>query len=120
LAAMTYTNLGNVYINQNDYNQAQAMFLSAIEYPQVPVFAWRGLLETHMRLGEYQQALEVIERILPDAEPDDIETFLLYKAQAYYNLKQTDQALEVLQQIIMQYPENTTAPTVLEAIKKGG
>ena len=120
LTGLTYTNLANVKFNLGDYVQAREAFGKALEYKPGYTPARRGLLETFMRLGEYQNALDLTENILPQASPVDSQTYLLYQAQAYYNLNKTGRALEVLQFIIEHYPQNSAAQSILEAIKKGG
>ena len=120
LAGLTYTNLGSVRFNLRDYAGARETYSQALEYNPDSAPARRGLLESLMRLGEYQMALDLTERILPESSPVDSQTFLLYQAQACYNLNLTDRAIEVLQFIIDHFPQNPSAPSILEAIKKGG
>ena len=120
LAGLTYTNLGSVRFNLGDYSGAREAYSQALEYNPDSAPARRGLLESLMRLGEYQMALDLTERILPASSPLDSQTFLLYQAQAYYNLNRTDRAIEMLQFIIEHFPQNPSAPSILEAIKKGG
>jgi 4-amino-4-deoxy-L-arabinose transferase-like glycosyltransferase/Tfp pilus assembly protein PilF len=120
LQAKSYANIGIINLGKADYEQARESFQTALEYDPDLRQARTGLLETAMRLGDFSGALTLIDEVLPQASPDEVPAFLLYRAQAYYNLGETQKAVEILEGIITDFPDYDQARRILEAIKMGG
>jgi len=120
LLAQSYANLGVININRNDPAAAYNLFNKALEYDSSLSPAGQGLVEAAMRLGKFEEALEFLDNLIPTLNPETEVQYLLYKAQAYYNLGKVDSSITILQEIIERYPDYHPAHRVLEAIKKGG
>ena len=54
--------LGNRYLEEMDYEQAVIAFTNAIEIDPMSVDARLGLVETYIRMGEFELALEAAEK----------------------------------------------------------
>lgn len=120
LQAKSHANIGIVNLGKADYEQAQESFQIALEYDPDLRQARTGLLEAAMRLGDFSRALTLIDGLLPQASPSETPAFLLYRAQAYYNLGDKPKAIETLEELMAAYPDYEQARRILEAIKMGG
>lgn len=105
-----------------DYAVAAAKFMEVISlYPdgQFVVNAQYWLGQTHLKAGEFSQALEVAFALL-GAHPDNARSAetLLTIAEAYIGLEDSAQADEQLRMIVGQYPTSLAADRARELLAR--
>jgi 4-amino-4-deoxy-L-arabinose transferase-like glycosyltransferase len=120
LIAKSHANIGVIKLASTEYTNAVESFQTALKYDPDLYQASSGLLESLMRMGEYERALELLENLLPKATQDELLPFTLYYAQAHYNLGKIKAAETILEELLNEYPDYLPAQRILEAIKKGG
>ena len=120
LMAKSYANIGIINLGQGRHEKAFESFQMALKYDITLRQAKTGLLEASMRTGRFAKALQLADELLPEADRHEIPAYMLYRAQAFYNLGDEQNAVNILEKIIIDYPEYQPAYKILEAIKTGG
>jgi tetratricopeptide (TPR) repeat protein len=120
MMALAWANVGVINLNKSENPLALEAFETALSLDSTLDQARRGLLEALMRTGGFERALELSNLLIPESAGPELRTFMLYKAQALYNLGKNAEAVETLEEILTLYPEFETARRILEAIKTGG
>jgi len=120
LLSKSFANIGVIKLGKKEYIEAAENFRIALQNDPDLYQASSGLLESLMRLGEFKQALELVEKLLPEASQSELLPFTLYYAQAHYNLGDIQTAITILEELLKEYPEYIPAQRILSAIKKGG
>ena len=91
------------------YAQAIALFQALVEtngnHPLASnCYYWIG--ESYFALGQYGPALEALNRVFGYAESHKLDDALLKEGMCYLNLRQSDQAKTVFQQLLEKYPQS--------------
>jgi tetratricopeptide (TPR) repeat protein len=120
MMALAWANIGVINLNKSENSRALEAFEIALALDSTLDQARRGLLEALMRTGDFERALKLSDELIPQSEGIERRTFMLYKAQALYNLGRNAEAVESLEELLVLYPEFETARRILEAIKTGG
>ncbi|NIP42332.1 MAG: tetratricopeptide repeat protein [candidate division Zixibacteria bacterium] len=120
MMALAWANIGVINLNKSENSRALEAFEIALSLDSTLDQARRGLLEALMRTGDFERALKLSDELMPQSEGIEMRTFMLYKAQALYNLGRNAEAVETLEELLVLYPEFETARRILEAIKTGG
>ncbi len=120
MIALAWANIGVINLNRSENSEALEAFETSLSYDNTLDQSRRGLLEALIRTGEYNRALELAEELIPQSSGIELRTFMLYKAQALYNLGRNGDAVEALEELLGLYPDYEPARRILNAIKTGG
>ena len=113
--------LGQIYLETEQPEKAQEVFLDAVENYPLSYDSYLSLVELVERgipvneldrglvdyfAGQYTLAVEAFDRYLADPDSDNLATAYYYKAFAHRALEQYDQALAAWQTLIDAHPDD--------------
>ena len=96
--------LSQLYLSIKNNNDAKRILLAVIKIDKNHYPALRCLAEIHFNEGEYEQTSEVLGKALA-LQQDDLNAWSMY-ATSLANTRQYDQAIAVLDQLLIRFPDN--------------
>ncbi len=113
--------LASAYFYARDYSQAQTWFEKYLDkYSQDPLLASSaraGIGDCHLQRGEYQPAGEDFAKAV-SLDPSGFlaSQYLVKAADAYLNADMKDQAREMLNRVLLEYPDSREARQAKEKL----
>lgn len=100
--------LGNVYLEQNDTEAARELFQSAVDGEEKSA-AYNGLALCELADGNYDAALEQIEKGLEGAGEKDRENLLFNQIVTYERKLDFAKAKSLMEEFLKEFPDNEEA-----------
>ncbi|PIR92840.1 hypothetical protein COT99_04080 [Candidatus Falkowbacteria bacterium CG10_big_fil_rev_8_21_14_0_10_43_10] len=100
------TELGKLYLANNQTNEAAAAFSKATEQKDNYFEAYVGLAKTYDALGQADKALVILEDVIRRQPNPEV---VYESGRLYYNQNKIDKAIERFNQAIQMYPEYANA-----------
>lgn len=100
--------LGNLYLDQGDTEAARKLFESALEGEEKAA-AYNGLALCELADGNYDAALEQIEKGLDSAADRDRENLLFNRIVAYEKKLDFEKAKSLMEEFLAEFPDNEEA-----------
>ena len=106
MRAMALTNLGYLYIQQGNYQDAKAALEQAVELDGTDASAWSNLGVTQRRLGDPKAAADAFRRAY-QLNPENAGT-INHLALAYIDVQDWVSAVALLRQASERFPDNAS------------
>jgi len=112
----SYNNLGLIYANRKNYNQALPLFRKALRYEPMNPENYFNYATTLMSLNNFNEAVAILERA---RQIHPLNFYVHYKlGMTYYQMNQLDQAEKSLTESLRLNPDNDHARQLLRQIKQ--
>lgn len=109
-------NLGNVYRDLGQYEDAIESYLASIEKQSYQVSAYMNLSNVYIySLDEFERGIETYDQAIQNM-PDRADEFLLQKGNAYKNIGNTEKAREIYEETLRLDPNNTVVANLLNSL----
>ncbi len=105
--AVVYYNLGNAYLELEQWDKAVSAFLNAVSLDNTLFRANYNLARTYISSGNIQKGIEVLEALLPEDEENSV--ILETLAWAYHLSGENSRALSVYEKILFRTEVNQNA-----------
>ncbi len=102
----SHNNLGGVYAQKGEYSKALAEFGKALQIDPDFIPAKVNMANVYLMMGKANEALAILDEVLPQVPPNKRTTGLMMAARAYAQLKEADKAKDYLEQALELSPNS--------------